>query len=185
MRSLLPNNIAPEIVDIWQQDESRFGQQGSSSRIWSPIGLRIRKVKQKQFISTYIFGAACAKTGQSFGLILPSVNTENMQLYLDMLSKEIEEGRHAALVVDNAGWHTAKDLKIPSNITLIPLPPYSPELNAIEQVWEWIKKHHLSHCVFKNYKEICDKVSEAWKEFSDDIDLVKTICYREWQQIRT
>ena len=118
-----------------QQDETRIGQQGSLTRIWAPKGTRPRKVKQQQFISTYIYGSACAATGESFGLILPYTNTETMKLYLSNFSAQIKLNRHVALVVDNDGWHTSKDLEIPDNITLIPLPPYAPELNAMEQVW--------------------------------------------------
>ena len=62
-----------------------------------------------------------------------------MQIFLEGLSQHIDKTRHVALIVDNAGWHTSKDLNIPANITLIPLPAYSPELNSMEQVWQWIK----------------------------------------------
>ena len=67
-----------------------------------------------------------------------------MNKFLEELSRSIQGNRHIALLTDNAGWHTAKKLTVPSNITLIPLPPYAPELNAMEQVWEWIKNHFLS-----------------------------------------
>ena len=63
LKELLPQNIDFSTVDIWQQDESRFGQQGSTTRIWAKTGTRPRKVKQQQFISTYIYGAVCAKNG--------------------------------------------------------------------------------------------------------------------------
>jgi transposase len=177
---LLPTNIDYSTVDIWQQDESRVGQQGSTTRIWTKTGTRPRKVKQQQFISTYIYGAVCAKTGEAFGLILPYTNTEAMQLFLDELSYNIKLGRHVALVMDNAGWHTANELKVPNNITLVPLPPYSPELNAVEQVWYWIKSHYLSNCNFTDYNDIVDKASFAWNSFTQKPDLVKSLCTREW-----
>ena len=106
-----------------------------------------------EFISAYIYGAACATTGDSFGLILPNVSTQSMQIFLDDFSKHIKQGRHAAVIIDNAGWHTAKDLNIPRNITLIPLPPYSPELNSMEQVWQWMKSNYLSNIAFENYDQ--------------------------------
>ena len=99
-----------------------MGQQGSLSRIWAPTGTRPRKVRQQQFISAYIYGASCAETGDSFGLIFPSTNTQLMQIYLDQLSEHVETDRHIALIIDNAGWHKSKELKVPVNITLIPLP---------------------------------------------------------------
>jgi transposase len=103
-----------------------------------------------------------------------------MNHFLAELSSVIEPDRHVALVVDNAGWHTAKELIIPSNITLIPLPPYSPELNAMEQIWQWIKNHFLSNQCYKNYAAIVDQACHAWNELSKDIELVKSIMYREW-----
>ena len=66
-----------------------------------------------------------------------------MNKFLEDFSLTIQCNRHVALLMDNAGWHTAKKLTVPSNITLIPLPPYAPELNAMEQVWGWIKNHFL------------------------------------------
>ena len=123
-------------MDIWPQDETRVGQQGSLTRIWAKRDTRPRKVKQCQFISTYIYGAASHATGESFALILPYANIFAMNKFLEDLSLTIQNNRHIALLTDNAGWHTAKKLIVPSNITLIPLPPYAPELNAMEQVWE-------------------------------------------------
>ncbi len=170
------------MVDIWQQDESRVGQQGSVTRIWAKKGTRPHKVRQQQFIATYIYGAVCAKTGEAFGLVLPYTNTGSMQLFLDELSHQARDQRHIALVIDNAGWHIAKDLVVPKNITLVPLPPYSPELNATEQVWNWMKSHYLSNCNFKDYDDIVDKVSFAWNEFTKQPDLVKSMCARKWLQ---
>jgi len=179
----VPESVDIAIIDIWVQDESRIGQQGSLCRIWAPTGSRPRKVKQQQFISVYIYGAACSKTGDSFGLILPTTNTVAMQIYIDLLSTHINEDRHIALVIDNAGWHTSKQLEIPENITLIPLPPYSPELNPAEQIWEWMKHNYLSNMCFKNYDNIVDKLSIAWNAFSNDIELVKSICTRGWMNV--
>jgi len=130
-------------IDLWVQDETRIGQQGSTTRIWATTGTRPRKVQQRQFISTYIYGAACPETGGSFGLILPYANTSAMNVFLQGLSNQAAPGRHIGLLVDNAGWHRSHDLVIPNNITLIPLPPYAPELNPMEQVWEWLKNHFL------------------------------------------
>ena len=103
-----------------------------------------------------------------------------MELYLSQFSQQIRPDRHVALLIDNAGWHIAKDLKIPHNITLIPLPPYSPELNAMEQVWQWMKSNYLSNSYFKDYEDIVDKASLAWNEFAKDPKLVQSICKRSW-----
>ena len=179
----MPEDIDISMIDIWVQDESRIGQQGSLTRIWAPRGTRPRKVKQQQFISAYIYGAACAKTKDSFGLILPTTNTISMQTYIDQLSKHVKVGRQIVLVIDNARWHTSKQLKVPENITLIPLPAYSPELNPMEQVWQWMKHNHLSNICFESYDDIVDKLSIAWNAFSDNDTLVKSIYSRQWMNV--
>jgi len=180
LANLLPKEVDRAKVEIWSEDESRVGQQGSLTRIWAQKGTRPRKVKQRQFISTYIYAAACHKTGQSYGMILPYVNTDTMNIFLDGLSKEVGIERHIALIVDNAGWHGAADLIVPSNITLVPLPPYAPELNAMEQVWEWMKTHFLYNQSYSDYEDIVEKLSDAWNQISDNTDLIKSIIHRGW-----
>lgn len=137
-------------------------------------------MKQQQFISTYIYAAACHTTGESCALILPYANTAAMNLFLKELSISIKPGRHVALIIDNAGWHKSAELILPHNITFIPLPAYSPELNAMEQVWQWIKDNFLSHLCYSGYTHILNTVSHAWNMFSSNIDLVKSIMFRKW-----
>lgn len=131
-------------------------------------------------MSTYLYGAACPETGRSFCLVLPYTNTYAMQFFLDELSKSIDKNKHAALIIDNAGWHTANNLKVPANVTLIPLPPYSPELNPMECVWKWIKGRHLSNRCYKNYDEIVECASQGWSDFSNKPEVVKSLCARSW-----
>jgi transposase len=103
-----------------------------------------------------------------------------MNRFLEELSLTILSGRHVALLTDNAGWHRAKELTIPCNITLIPLPPYAPELNAMEQIWQWIKNHFLSNQCYDTYEDIVTKACYAWNQLSENVDLVKSIMYRDW-----
>ncbi|WP_375358447.1 IS630 family transposase [Candidatus Tisiphia endosymbiont of Neophilaenus lineatus] len=180
LTKLLAKNIDRCKVDIWSQDETRVGQQGILTRIWAKRGTRPRKVRQQQFISTYIYGAACHETGEACALILPYANTQAMNKFLEELSRSIQGNRHIALLTDNAGWHTAKKLTVPSNITLIPLPPYAPELNAMEQVWEWIKNHFLSNQCYGVYEDIVTMACYAWNQLAHNVDLVKSIMYRDW-----
>ena len=175
----MPKNIDLNKVDIWSQDETRVGQQGSLTRIWAKRGTRPRKVRQQQYISTYIYGAACHDTGQSFALILPYANTQTMNKFLDEFSLTIQCDKHVALLIDNAGWHKAVSLIVPTNITLIPLPPYAPELNAMEQIWEWIKNHFLSNQCYRDYEDIVDHACNAWNQLSKNVELVKSIMHRE------
>ena len=180
MISLLPAATDLSTVEVWQQDETRVGQQGSLTRIWARKGTRPRKIRQQQFLSTYLYGAACIETGKSFGLILPYTNTGAMQIFLNEFSKFIDKGKHAALIIDNAGWHTTNNLDVPANITLVPLPPYSPELNPMEGVWRWIKARYLSNRCYKNYEDIVKHVAIGWNEFSCRSEVVKSLCFRSW-----
>ncbi len=96
------------------------------------------------------------------------------------LSSNIQAGKHAAVIIDNAGWHKSHELETPENIALILLPPYPPELNAVEQVWEWLRNHHFANQYYDNYQQIVDKACIAWNAFSKNIELVKSIMHRDW-----
>ena len=96
---------------------------------------------------------------ESCGLVLPWANTEMMQLHLDAISKKVGPKRHVVLVLDNAGWHTTDRLDLPENVSLLPLPAYSPELNVIERLWYWIKDHAFSNRVYPDYDILVDEVS--------------------------
>ncbi len=170
-------------VEIHYQDESRIGQQGSTTRIWAPKGTRPQVVKQKQFISANIFGAVCPERDSGFALILPDKDTSMMQLFLDELSKTIPAGKHAVLVTDQAGWHKTPKLVIPKNISFVFLPPYSPELNSIEQLWQQLKQRWLSNRCFKDYKEIMLAAASAWKAFTSVSGAIKNLCSRSWATV--
>lgn len=103
-----------------------------------------------------------------------------MNLFLAELSNNAKPGRHIALIIDNAGWHKSTELIIPHNITFIPLPAYAPELNAMEQIWQWIKNTFLSHQHYLGYTQIVDKVTNVWNQFSKNVELVKSIITRDW-----
>ena len=101
-----------------------------------------------------------------------------MKLHLQAISDAVPDGRHALLIVDGAAWHS-KNYDLP-NVTLLKLPPYSPELNPVEQVWQWLKQRFLSNRCFNNYDDIVDACCDAWNEFRNDSDLVSRICSRDW-----
>ena len=103
-----------------------------------------------------------------------------MQIFLNEFSKNIDKNKHAALIIDNAGWHRATNLNVPKNITLVPLPPYPPELNPMECVWRWIKDRYLSNRCYKNYADIVKQASYGWNEFSRKHEIVKFLCFRSW-----
>jgi hypothetical protein len=139
----LPEKITLNNVDVWFQDEARVGQQGTMTRVWAKKGTRPRIIRQRQYESAYLFGAVCPLKDKAIGIVMPRVNIGAMQMHLDLMSKKVPRGRHALLVLDRAGWHTSHRLKPYTNITLLPLPPASPELNPTEQVWQQLRDRYL------------------------------------------
>lgn len=107
------------------------------------------------------------QTGESSAILTPTVNTGYMNTHLQHISELVGPQRHVVLVLDGAGWHVAKALQVPSNITLLHLPPYSPELNPIERLWAYLKSHYLSNQIFKDYDDLFDKVKAAWLQLDD------------------
>jgi transposase len=103
-----------------------------------------------------------------------------MQLHLDEISKNVTKGYHAVIVMDRAGWHLAKDLKIPFNISLMSLPPYSPELNPMEQVFQQLRKLKLSNACYESYDEIDQACVNAWNSFVEIKRNIKRLCLRDW-----
>ena len=96
---------------------------------------------------------------------------------------QVAPGSHAALVLDGAGYHVAKDLAVPHNITLVPLPPYAPELNPIENVWEYLRGNKLAITVFDSYDDILDKACDAWTFFANDQNRIASITTRSWATV--
>ena len=176
----IPGHIALANVDIWFQDEARFGQQNTTTRLWAKRGSRPRAVQQQQFESAYLFGAVCPATGATEALLSPVVNQEVMKQHLALISARTEPGRHAVVVMDGAGWHTKTCADELPNLSLLKLPPYSPELNPIEQVWSWLRQHTLANRCFKDYDDILDACTSAWKQFIADVGRVKSLCNRSW-----
>lgn len=168
-------------VDIWFQDETRIGQQGSLTRVWHYKGERPRITRQAQFLSTYIYGAVCPQTGDSVGLICPYTNKECMRLFMEEVSKHVPEGRYAVLILDGASWHQP-DLH-QSNVGILTIPPYSPELNPMEQVWQYMKQHWLSNRCYKDYDEIVEVACQAWNKLAELTETLKSITRRTWATV--
>jgi transposase len=110
------------------------------------------KVKQA-YQNFYVYGSVEPKTGENFSLFLPWVNTEMMNLYLEQMS-QVYENEEIVVIMDQAGWHKAKDLVVPDNIDIIYLPPYSPELNPIERLWKYMKTNYIHNRVFESLKQM-------------------------------
>ena len=167
-------------IEIWFQDEARIGQKNKITRRWAKRGTRPSAPKDQRTRSAWIFGAICPARGVGAGLVLPRCNTKAMQWHLEEISSQVTPGAHAVLILDQAGWHGAKDLRVPDNITLLPLPPRSPELNPVENIWQFMRDNWLSNRVFKSYKDILDHCCYAWNQLTEQPCKIMSIGLRDW-----
>lgn len=171
-------------VEIWFQDEARVGQKGSLTYVWAPVGSRPPMVRDNRHDTAYIFGAICPARGVGAAIITPTVNTECMNLHLAEISTQVTPGSVAAIICDGAGWHqSGNELSLPSNIVLVPLPPYAPELNSMENVWEYLRGNKLSSGIWDDYEDILEACADAWNWLMDDPDRIRSIGSRDWATV--
>jgi len=167
-------------VEIWFSDEARVGQKNKITRRWARRGTRPSAPKDQRTKSAYIFGAICPERGKGAGLVLPFCNTETMSMHLAEISLAVAPSAHALVLMDQAGWHTTDKLDVPANISIIPLPPKCPELNPVENVWEFMRDNWLSNRVFTSYDNIIDHCCEAWNKLVDRPWTIMSIGMRDW-----
>jgi hypothetical protein len=172
-------------VEIWFQDgaegpHARIGQKGRCAHRWWLRGERPLGLCDRRFQSTYLFAAVCPATGADFALVMPKANTKAMIRFLDDFSKTLAPDVQVLLVMDQAGWHRAKDLVIPANITAVSLPPYSPELNPVERVWLHLRERFLSHRWLEDYDAIVQACCQAWNAMVADPERLRSITSYPW-----
>ncbi len=112
--------------------------------------------------------------------MLPWANAKTMQLHLDEISKMVARRAHGVVLMDRAGWHTTAKLSVPKNLTIILLPSRSPELNPVENIWQYIRANWLSNRVFEDYDAIIDAGCDAWNRLVDQPETIKSIGMRKW-----
>lgn len=159
------------------QDEAGFGRISKMSKAWAPKGIRPQVHCHHIREFRYCYGAVDAHTGESFFMIGGGCNTDWMNEFLRQLSESYPND-YIVLVMDNAVWHKSSTLEKPSNIGFEFIPPYTPEMNPIEQVWTEIRKKGFKNKVFKTLEEVIDKLQEVIQNlhWSD----LKSIVHREW-----
>jgi len=167
-------------LEIWFQDEARIGQKGTLTRIWARIGSRPRGPRDSRYQWAYIFGAVCPARATGAALVMPYANTEAMNLHLKEIGRTVAPAAHAVLVLDGAGWHTSSALDVPANITLLRLPPYAPELNPLENVWEYLRKNNLALRVHDDYEAIVTACCKAWNDLLATPQRLASITKRDW-----
>ena len=149
-------------VELWFQDEARIGQKNKITRRWARRGTRPRAPHDQRTAWAHIFGDICPAEGKGAGLVMPFCDTAAMQTHLIEISATVAPDAHAVLILDQAGWHLARALAAPENITILPLPPRPPELNPVENVWQFRRDNWLSNRVFKGYDDIVAHGCVAW-----------------------
>ena len=151
------------------------------TRIWAERGSRPSAPRDQRYSWAYLFGAICPARGTGAALVLPFANAEMMNLHLAEIGTRVTPGAHAVLTIDGAGWHQLGDkLRVPANVTLLHLPPYSPELNPVENVWAYLRGNKLSNRVFDSYEAIVDACCDAWNWLMNQPERVTSIGSREW-----
>ena len=158
----------------------RLGQKNGIVRQWARTGTRPRQPKDQRYQSAYLFGAICPRRGKGAALMLPKANTWAMQMHLEEISRNVAARAHAVVLMDRAGWHTTGELKLPDNVTLLFLPPRSPELNPAENIWQYLRQTYLSNRVFDSYEDIIDAACDAWNKLIDKPWKIMSIGMRKW-----
>ena len=143
-----------------------------------PPFVQTTAVQRIEYEWVYLFGAVHPQTGASSALLAPTVNTEYMNHHLRFISERVGPNVHVVLVLDQAGWHLSKGLRVPENVTLLHLPPYSPELNAVERLWAFLKSHYLSNRAYDNYDHLFQACGKAWNQLTPE--RLCSICRTQW-----
>ena len=176
IRARLPKGVE---IELWWQDEARIGQKNKLTRRWARRGTRPRAPRDQRTEWAYIFGAICPAKGKGAGLVMPWCDTDAMAAHLIEISAAVDPGAHAVLIVDQAGWHLTPKLAIPDNITVLALPPRSPELNPVENVWQFMRDNWLSNRIFKSYEDIVALCCQAWNNLIDQPWKIMSLGYAQ------
>jgi hypothetical protein len=148
---------------VWFQDEAHIGQKNKITRRWAKRGTRPVAPQDQRTASAYIFGTICPQDGKGAALVLPRCDIAAMTLPLAEIATRVAPGAHAVLPCDQAGWHLSERVVVPANITVLPLPAKCPELNSVENIWQFMRENWLSNRVFDSYKNIVG--SREYQEF--------------------
>jgi transposase len=163
-------------LQVYWQDESRFGQQGTITNVWAKQGSRPAAIRQTEYEYLWVLGAVCPETGHAEGLLSPQLNTKMVNEFLVQFAKSLPAEVHAVMIWDGAGFHASKRLCAPDNVSIITLPPYSPELNPIENLWHYLKSHFWSNRAYDDYDALEQAAVDAWRKAALDSELMKSVC---------
>ena len=161
------------------QDEARFGRINDVRHAWAPKPIRPVCTAMLTHEYTYAYAAVDVDTGEFDSLILPSVNGECMQVFLDEISTR-HPFDHIVMILDGAGWHSSQALKVPNNIKLLRLPPYAPELNPVEHLWDELREKYFHNLAFDSLDALEDRLETGLKAMETDHETVQSIVRWPW-----
>lgn len=161
------------------QDEGRFGRISDKRRCWAP--LPSRPLVGQQVIREYVYALTAVSPidGRIISLVMPWADAETMSVFLSHVSEEFADD-FCFMVLDGAGWHRANDLRIPPNISLIQLPPYSPELNPVEHIWSHLREHTFGNSTFETLDEVVDQLCLGLHDLYKRPELVHSMTCFDW-----
>jgi hypothetical protein len=133
-------------------------------------------VRQTQYDYLWVIAAACPATGAAAGIIMPHLDTDGINAFLGEFSRQLAPDVQAVLIWDGAGFHTSRSLEVPANVTLLGLPPYSPELNPIENLWHYLRSHHWSNRSYDDWEALKVAAAEGLLAVGTDAERIRTIC---------
>jgi transposase len=165
-------------IRVLFQDEARFGQQGTLTRVWAQRGSRPTIIRQNGRRSIWVFGVVEPSAGWSKVMAARSADTEKMQSFLDLVAAHIGPREHAVMILDRAGWHQSRKLRWPRRITPLFLPPYSPELNPVERLRLWLREHHWSNRIYADETALMQAALAAHRAMKPDI--IRSVCRAKW-----
>ena len=142
-------------------------------------------VRDYRYGYAWLFESTRGENSAAVGHVCARANTSQMNSDLDDISQAVVPGNHGVIVLDGTGWRRSKDPVIPDNLTLLHLPPYSPELNPVGRVFEYIRSNSLSNRVFPTVPDVHTALSESWEKFSLDATRIASITRRSWAKVIT
>ena len=167
-------------IEVWFQDEMRVGQKNGLVYQWAKKGTRPRQPKDQRYENAYLFGAVCPSRNTGIAVIMPHADTEAMQKHINEISLAVAPGAHALILLDKAAWHTTRKLKLPGNLSLVALPPVCPELNAAENIWQYLRQTYLSNRVFDTYDAVVEAAARAWNKLLAEVGRIASLANRSW-----
>ena len=156
--------------------EGRFGRISTPNRAWAPPGVRPKVARQIIRESSYVSAAVAPEQGLMTSLILPAANTAMMNLFLAQVAQDFAD-YFVVMQVDQAGWHRAKDLQVPENIRLIFQPPYSPEVNPVEHLWEELREKYLHNRLFPSLQGLIEVLCQALADLTQDKQRLRSMMF--------